>query len=32
MGLSKSQRSAMLADVYSFLLWQLGAPAFQLAQ
>ena len=31
MGLTKSQRSAQLADVYGFLLWQLGAPAFQLA-
>lgn len=26
MGLTKSQRSATLADIYSFLLWQLGAP------
>ena len=29
MGLAKSQRSAELADVYAFLLWQLGAPEFQ---
>jgi len=31
MGLTKSQRSALLADIYGFLLWQLGAPAFQVA-
>ena len=29
MGLAKSQRSAELADIYAFLLWQLGAPEFQ---
>jgi len=29
MGLAKSQRSAELADIYGFLLWQLGAPEFQ---
>jgi prolyl oligopeptidase len=31
MGLTKAQRSAQLADVYGFLFWQLGEPAFQLA-
>jgi prolyl oligopeptidase len=31
MGLTKGQRSAVLSDVYGFLLWQLGAPSFQLA-
>ncbi|HEY3012561.1 MAG TPA: prolyl oligopeptidase family serine peptidase, partial [Gemmatimonadales bacterium] len=31
MGLGKSQRSAELADIYSFLLWQLGSQAFQLS-
>jgi prolyl oligopeptidase len=30
MGLGKSQRSAELADIYAFLLWQLGASEFQL--
>ena len=31
MGLTKPQRSAQLADVYSFLFWQLGHPAFQIS-
>jgi prolyl oligopeptidase len=31
MGLTKSQRSAQLADIYGFLFWQLGAPTFQLS-
>jgi prolyl oligopeptidase len=31
MGLTKAQRSAQLADIYGFLFWQLGEPAFQLA-
>jgi prolyl oligopeptidase len=31
MGLNKSQRSAELADIYSFLLWQLGSSGFQLS-
>jgi prolyl oligopeptidase len=31
MGLGKSQRSAELADIYAFLLWQLGASGFQLS-
>jgi len=30
MGLTKSQRSAEWADIYGFLLWQLGSPGFQL--
>ena len=29
LGSTKSQRVAELADTYSFLLWQLGAPEFQ---
>jgi prolyl oligopeptidase len=29
LGSTKSQRDAQLADEYSFLLWQLGAPDFQ---
>jgi prolyl oligopeptidase len=31
MGLTKSQRSALLADIFGFLLWQLGDPEFQLS-
>jgi prolyl oligopeptidase len=30
MGLTKTQRSEETADIDAFLLWQLGAPAFQL--
>ncbi len=29
-GSSRNQRNAELADIYSFLLWQFGDPAFQL--
>jgi prolyl oligopeptidase len=31
MGLTKSQRSAELADIYAFLLWQLGPPGVRLS-
>jgi prolyl oligopeptidase len=28
-GSSRAQRNAEIADIYSFLLWQFGDPAFQ---
>jgi len=31
MGLTKSQRTAQMADIFGFLFWQLGAPSFQMA-